>query len=258
MSDPVDAGPLLPECEFADDIPRDAQGCLPVGALVATTHAGCRIPDGECFTIYNPDTAFNTRSKENPVTKPAAAPVAVPVDDAPAEAPAEDKAAPLAGPPTAPVAHVTEAPSPATAVAELQALLPKDGSGGTGITVILTLIAVGGGGAAWKFYQSFAKQKHEQRMKELEIKEKKIELQDDKNDHKTCELARANDRAAWEAKVAALESRLAESEKRAAEVAQAAKSPEFTFDIDEVEQRLAEVEKALKKAPNEKKKPKKS
>ena len=257
MTDPVDAGPLLPECEFADDIPRDGQGCLPVGALAAAH--GCRIPDGECFTIYNPETAFNTRppkkdrimadqhhSEQHPEQHPDA--------PAPAPAPAEEKAAPLAGPPTAPVAHVTEAPAPATAVAEIQALLPKDGSGGTGVTVLLTLIAVGGGGAAWKFYQSFAKQKHEQRMKELEIKEKKIELQDDRGDHKTCELARANDRAAWEAKVAALEARLADAEKRAAEKP-APELPELPFDPDELQQRLAELEKALKKDTS--KKPKK-
>lgn len=243
---------MLPECEFADDIPRDAHGCLPVGALTAAN--GCRIPLGECFTIYNPDTAFNTRTpnKERPVADQH--------PDAPAPAPAEEKAAPLAGPPAAPlmapVAHTAEAPVPATAVAEIQALLPKDGSGGTGVTVLLTLIAVGGGGAAWKFYQSFAKQKHEQRMKELEIKEKKIELQDDKNDHKACEAARANDRAAWEAKVAALEARLADAEKRAAEKP-APELPELPFDPDELQQRLAELEKALKKDTSKKpKKPK--
>lgn len=287
MTDPIDAGPLLPECEFADDIPRDGQGCLPVGALIATTGAGCRIPDGECFSLYNPDTAFNTRQEKEPIMAneprvsthrtpqtPFAAFATIPdgvVDEAPAPAsdsdpppaapvrvvpvavraaapaPAEEKAAPLAGPPTAPVAHVSEAPSPATAVAELQALLPKDGSSGTGVTVMLALVAVGGGGAAWKFYQSFAKQKHEERMKELEIKAQKVENQNN-DDHAKCDLARANDRAAWEAKVAALEARLAESEKRA---------PSLSFDSDDLEERLAQIESALKKAPSEKKKPKK-
>lgn len=252
MIDPVDAGPLLPECEFADDIPRDGQGCLPVGALTAAT--GCRISHGECFTIYNPDTAFNTRSSQTPkepaMTKPH-------VPDAPADADAvverEGKAAPLPGLPAAPPAHVTEAPAAATtAVAEIQGLLPKDGSSGTGVTVLLTLIAVGGGGAAWKFYQSFAKQKHEQRMKELEIKEKKIELQDEKGDHKLCEAARAADRAALEAKIASLESRLADAEKKPAP-----ELPELPFDPEDLQERIAQIESALKKAPNEKK-PKKA
>jgi hypothetical protein len=263
VTDPVDAGPLLPECEFADDIPRDGQGCLPVGALTAAS--GCRIPVGECFTIYDPNTAFNTRpahtKKEPAMTEPASpaqdsADATDATDAADAAVERESKAAPLPaplqGPPAAPLAHVTEAPAATTAVAEIQALLPRDGSGGTGVTVLLTLIAVGGGGAAWKFYQSFAKQKHEQRMKELEIKEKKIELQDDKGDHKACEAARAADKVALEAKIASLEARLADAEKKPAP-----ELPELPFDAEEVEQRIAELEKALKKAPSEKK-PKKA
>jgi hypothetical protein len=260
VTDPVDAGPLLPECEFADDIPRDGQGCLPVGALVAVD--GCRVPDGECFSIYNPDTAFNTRpAKEPAMTKPHAAEKAhhAPADaDVVADVAAdtdvegESKAAPLQGPPAAPLAHVTEAPAATTAVAEIQGLLPKDGSAGTGITVLLTLIAVGGGGAAWKFYQNFAKQKHEQRMKQLDIDEKRLEQRDNKDDHTACEAARAADKAATEAKIASLEARLADAEKHASE----ATPPALPFDADEVEQRIAELEKALKKDTS--KKPKKA
>jgi uncharacterized protein HemX len=116
------------------------------------------------------------------------------------------------GPPPPPHQATTEAPAAQTAahtaVGELSGLLPKDGSGGSAITVMLALIAVAGGGAGWKFYQSFAKQKHEQRMKELELKEKKLEIQseDKKDDHKACEAARAADRAA----LAALEAKIAE------------------------------------------------
>jgi hypothetical protein len=132
----------------------------------------------------------------------------------------------------------TEAPAAPTA-SELQALLPKDGSAGTGVTVLLTLIAVGGGGAAWKFYSGFAKQKHEQRMKELEIKEKKIELQDDKGDHKACEAARAADRAGLEAKIEALEAR---------------RTAAPAFDPEDLQDRISQIEMVLKKAPSEKKK----
>jgi len=263
MSDLPDAGPLLPECEFADDIPRDAQGCLPVGALTAAS--GCRIAHGECFTLMDPKDAFGTERKKEqhmaktpkkPVVEEAPPPVEETAEaDAEAEAEADEKLAPLAGAPAAPFAHVTEAPAPASAVAEIQALLPKDGSAGTGVTVLLTLIAVGGGGAAWKFYNSFAKQKHEQRMKELELKEKKLELQDDRGDHKACEAARASDKAALEGKIASLEARLAEAEKKPAP-----ELPELPFDAEEVEQRIAELEKALRKAPSDKKakKPKKA
>lgn len=297
--DVVDAGPLLPSCEFAEDIPRDAQGCLPLGALAAAKD--CRISESVCFSLYSASQSMTkpevhakshtkSHTKENLVAK---TPVAVPgVHAAPAsplvtveqeeaaqeEATQEDdveqtaeeaveRIKPLPGPPRAPVAHVSEAPVPATAVSELQALLPKDGSGGSGITVLLALIAVAGGGAGWKFYQSFAKQKHEQRMKELELKEKKIELQaeraDDKNDHKACEAARASDRAAWESKVAALEERLAEAEKKASESAASspAQAPELDFDPEDLQDRISQIEAALKKAPNkpsDKKKPKKA
>lgn len=251
MSDFSDAGPLLPECEFAADIPRDAQGCLPVGALAAAS--GCRIAEGDCFTLYN-----LTKQKEEPMAKtpkhspPPPAPVE-PVEatgeEAAEEAHTQKEAKPLAGPPAAPAAHVAAPDVPVSAVAEVQALLPKDGGAATGVTVLLTLIAVGGGGAAWKFYQSFAKQKHEQRMKELELKEKKLELQDDRGDHKLCEAARAADRAALEAKIEALEARLVEAEKPAQSL------PELPFDPEDLQERLAELEKALKKDIS--KKPKK-
>lgn len=277
MSDSYDAGtPLLPECEFADDIPRDAQGCLPVGAMVAAH--GCRISHAECFTLISPEDAFGTKKKaKTPMAKTSSIP-STPAAPAPAvessepaseetiegeapegEAPegeAEEKAAPLMGPPRAPAAlqaH-TEVPAPQTAAGELSGLVPQNG--GSAITVMLALIAVAGGGAGWKFYQSFAKQKHEQRMKELEIKEKRVELQaekaDDKDEHKACEAARAADRAALEEKLAALEVRLAEAEKAKAEPP---KSDDFDlpFDPEELNERISQIEKALKKAPSEKK-----
>jgi hypothetical protein len=280
MSDLADAGtPLLPECEFDDDIPRDAQGCLPVGALAAARD--CRISHGECFTLTNPEHAFGTKKEKTRMAKtpkhaPAAAPAPAPAptpeetaEVAPAEAAAdegaldEEQAAPLPGPPRAPMAPQAhaEVPAPHTAVGELSSLLPKDGSGGSAITVMLALIAVAGGGAGWKFYQSFAKQKHEQRMKELEIKEKRVELQaekveEKKDDHKACEAARAADRAALEqarvADRAALEEKLAALEARLAE-AEKGDDIDLPFDPEELNERIEQIEKALKKAPSEKK-----
>lgn len=256
--DARDAGsPLLPECDFADDIPRDAYGCLPVGALTAAKD--CRISDGECFTMMNPENAFGTIKKEKTLmakTPSPAAPHIAPVDAEPVDAlvdesEEQDTSTPLPGPPRAPVlvqAH-TEMPASSTAANELAGLVPKDG--GSAITVMLALIAVAGGGAGWKFYQSFAKQKHEQRMKELEIKEKKIELQDDKTEHKACEAARAADRSALEQKIVALEARLAEAEK--SKDAPASAPVELPFDPDELNDRIEQIERALKKAPSEKK-----
>ena len=38
--------------------------------------------------------------------------------------------------------------------------------------MLLAILAVVGGGAAWKFYSQFAEQKHEQKMKEMELQAK--------------------------------------------------------------------------------------
>ena len=165
-----------------------------------------------------------------------------------------DAAAPAAKQPE----HValTEVPGvPLNATEDIKALMPKDGSGGSMITVMLALVAVGGGGAAWKFYQTFAKQKHEQKMKELELQAETQQKQND-DKHEKC----AVERVALEAKVSALEARLAEAEKAAKDAAAAAEAAskgggeiELPFDADELQDRLAKLEKAL--APAAKRKP---
>lgn len=54
-----------------------------------------------------------------------------------------------------------------TAIAEIQALA---GQGDVGLTtVLLAAIGVAGGGAAWRFYSQHSRNRHAQRMKELEI-----------------------------------------------------------------------------------------
>jgi len=165
------------------------------------------------------------------------------------------------GPLPAPEA-MTQAPAAQTAVGELGGLLPKDGSGGSAITVMLALIAVAGGGAGWKFYQSFAKQKHEQRMKELELKEKRLEIQsqseDKKDDHKACEAARAADRAALEAKIAELSAKLDAKASEEKPAPAPPTLPDLPFDPEELNDRLEQIERALKKAPSKSKDSKKS
>ena len=44
--------------------------------------------------------------------------------------------------------------------------------GDSNLAMFLAIIAVVGGGAAWKFYSQFAEQKHEQKMKEMELQAK--------------------------------------------------------------------------------------
>ena len=40
------------------------------------------------------------------------------------------------------------------------------------LTLLLAIIAVVGGGAAWKFYTQYSEQKHDQKMKEMELNAK--------------------------------------------------------------------------------------
>lgn len=202
---------------------------------------------------------------------------------------AEEPPPPLPTPTPTPAAHksLVEVPSaPPTAIGEVKTLVGADG--GSIITVLLAAIGVLGGGAGWKFYQSFAKQRHAERMKQLEIEAKRVEKveavhaeiaaenaeaqreQQKDDSHQKCSV----ERAALEAKVSTLEARLAEAEKAAQEAAEAAKvandaaaaakqaEPELPFnaeDFEGVKERLEQIERALKKAPpKEKEKPKKS
>lgn len=189
----------------------------------------------------------------------------------------EEPPPPLPSPSPAPVAHKAVVEVPSTTVAEVKSLLPADG--GSMATVLLAAIGVLGGGAGWKFYQNFAKQRHEQRMKQLEIEATRVEKveavkaeiaaenaearREQKDDsHQKCSV----ERAALEAKVVTLESRLAEAERAAQEAVEAAraasdaakqdKSDLPSFDVEDfegVKERIEQLEKALKKAPSEKK-----
>jgi hypothetical protein len=58
-----------------------------------------------------------------------------------------------------------------TAGSDISKLLPANGQGNM-ITVLLALIAVMGGGAAWRFYAQRSKQKHDEALRELELREK--------------------------------------------------------------------------------------
>lgn len=71
---------------------------------------------------------------------------------------------------------------PTTAMDELAKLLPANGQIG-GMTVILAAIAVLGGGAAWKFYSQRSKEKHEEKLKEMELQASQPTQQ-----HPTCKM----------------------------------------------------------------------
>lgn len=247
------------------DYPRDAHGCLPIKALL--TADNCIIGPGVCFSLEaapmdnhghpvpsdDPKYATCIHDADLPGSK-----AAVPrnkkrnkMNDAPETA---ATIVPEAQDPHETVA-LTEVPGlPLNATEDIKALMPKDGSGGSMVTVALAVVAVGGGGAAWKFYQNFAKQKHEQRMKELELQ---AESQQNKKDdsHEKCTA----ERLALELKVSSLETRLASAEKAMTEAAQAKGGDiELPFDADELQERLAKLEKLM--TPEKKKpgRPKKS
>lgn len=132
--------------------------------------------------------------------------------------------------------------------------LVEDSAGASGYTVMLALIAVVGGGAGWKFYQNYAKQKHDQAMKALEIEQARVDKQ--QNDHQACAAKNAalvtqiesadskiNTQAAQigdlHAKLSALESKV---------TAIPDSQPDLGFtakDFEKVDKRLKLVEKKL-------------
>jgi uncharacterized protein HemX len=141
--------------------------------------------------------------------------------------------------PAAPVAQIA-IPSPATAAHEVAGLMPAGGA--NGITVVLAAIAVLGGGAGWKFYSQWAKQKHEERMAEIERG-----VRTDDEGKKRCEAhANASQMAvdAVSQRVSALESRVSACESKTAKIGDG-----VTLGVgDDVDERLSKIEKALKVA----------
>ena len=148
---------------------------------------------------------------------------------------------------------------PDTAISEIKQLVPASGDAGV-TTVLLAAIGVAGGGAAWKFYSQHSKNKHNERMKELELQASSQQQKQD-DDHTKCSV----ERAALEVKVVALESRLVDAERRAADAAasaekaaqaaQASSAKESSISLDDfdgVREKIAELEKRLVEAPAKK------
>lgn len=112
-----------------------------------------------------------------------------PADEADDVQPAEPaQEAPLAAPalpvpvgPTAP-AGLPVVGVPRTAADELAGLVPAGGEL-NGLSLVLALIAVMGGGAAWKFYSQRSKQQHEQAMRALDIQAAQVQPADCKTAH---------------------------------------------------------------------------
>lgn len=153
------------------------------------------------------------------------------------EAPVEPVPAPVAAPtpgaaPAAPV--VTEAqtlaPDPMTAASELQGLVGAAGGDST-LAIVLALVAVLGGGAAWKFYNQKSAQTHELKLKELELKS-----QTPSQSPPPCIVKHGE----LDAKLAAVEGKVAKIDQKTAGMSVDGPSS------DELDERLVKLERAMK------------
>jgi hypothetical protein len=276
----MDAEKHRSECVFPDGA-RDAYGCMAFADFVRYSQ-DCELvmPDaGLCFQMvstihdkhghkldgdHDPAGAHGCDHRDTPewkVEHPRKAPPKkeTPVKESiqiqePAAAEAPTTAI-VAQPPTVPTTTATVGVD--AAVNQMKSLLPAGADpalmvgGAAGLAVI---------GAAIKFGPSVlkaraqkAEREHEEKMRKLELEEKKADQQDDK--HQQCTTARV----ALEARVVSAEQKTAAVEAKLAEVvAKAEKAGGSSidlgdFDPDELEERLTKIEKAMKPAKAAKK-----
>lgn len=160
-------------------------------------------------------------------------------EEPPAEAEEVEEPALVAAPATKAVHATVGVAAPEVDVKKIV----DESAGATPYTVMLALIAVVGGGAGWKFYQNYAKQKHEQAMKALEIEQSKAERQ--QNDHQAC----ASRSATLTAQVEALSSKVSQVESRVSSIPEAAPDLGFSAkDFEKLDKRVKAVEKKIQAA----------
>ena len=121
---------------------------------------------------------------------------------------------------------------PETPPFDINQILTTTGGGG-GVAIILAIIAVVGGAAGWKFWQKLSEQKHEQKMKQLEIQAQSQGL----NGAQPPPCQAAN--VALETKITAIEGKLSSIEKKTS-------SFSAGFDSEEFEDRIIKLEKKVK------------
>lgn len=128
-------------------------------------------------------------------------------------------------------AHTTE-PAPAPTAADLAEISQATGGDST-LTIVLALVAVVGGGAAWKFYSKFSEQKHEQQMAKLKLQASAQGLNGAQPP--PCQAAQAK----VEADISDMKARLAAVEKKSATIG-------ADFDGEDIERNLKKLAKAVK------------
>lgn len=139
-------------------------------------------------------------------------------------------AAPLAAQPIASVEQPTALPL------DVNALVKATGGNGS-IAVILALIAVLFGAAGWRFWTRISDQHHEIKMKELELRA----ASGTSNSPQQCTTVHA----AFEARIAALEGKVAVVEKSALSLGDG-------FDPEDFDKRMDKIERQLKLAKQRK------
>jgi len=160
-------------------------------------------------------------------------------EEPPAQQPAKDAIVDQVSDDAGLVAHEAQAPTPDEIVK-----IAQGADGGT-VGVVLALVAVLGGGAAWRFYSQHSKQR-------AEIEAKRAE-QDYQLSMRRLDLEAQNAHASPPpcfAKHAEIEARLSAVESKSASFGLPS-----GFDADEMSDRLDKIEKALKPKPAPRKKP---
>lgn len=136
--------------------------------LTADRLKGCTIPEGVIFSlpydeVVMPETETSVAAPNQSTAAPAGSVAEAPV--APVEASVPPVVAAPAQAQAAPTEALTETPGAQPDLSQLQGLAGDNPM----LMVILALVVVGGGTAGWKFWSKFSEQKHEQKMKMLEI-----------------------------------------------------------------------------------------
>jgi hypothetical protein len=122
---------------------------------------------------------------------------------------------------------------PAAPVTPEQLTQLSQSTGGDGtLGLLLAIIAVVGGGAAWKFYTQYSEQKHEQKMKQMELQAKADGLAGAQPP--PCQTANAK----IQAELKEMKSKLANVDKKLALTAD--------FDADLLERKVKKIERRLK------------
>lgn len=164
-----------------------------------------------------------------------------PIAVAPAQQPSEQPPVPFSLPPVAPVPQEASIVQPA-APFDLNALVSATGGNG-GIAIVLALVAVVGGTAAWKFWTKISEQKHEQAMRRMELQAEANNKP--QQQHPQCVTAHS----AFESRIAAVESRIAAAESRVSAVQETTSTSLGDFDLDDLEGRIKRLEKQAKAKP---------